>query len=276
MLCLPACYSVSTAVAHAWVHGGQTAAARLAEHCCAQACAAGEPGEQLSRWTAAAGDAKAAQQQAYRSDLSKSRILADVLRTARQRQSMRHKGSGSGDLRRSPSLADLALQFGALEGASGEGADTPAATKARQQSPSPVSPAAAADPLGGSIRQEGALQQADAAPVGLVSGGRPASTGKPPRAPARRVSISARVQVQEVSQGSLGGCCAEHLRGSVLPAGYVGPAFRRKLCLQQGHHLTCLHARQRAESLHDLLLAVVVLLMRSTDRGQLLTGCLAV
>ena len=163
---------------------------------------------------------------------------------------MRHKGSGSGNLQRSPSLADLALQFGALEGASSEGADTAAAIKARQQSPSPVAPAAAADPLGGSIRQEGARQQTDAAPVGLASGGRPASTGKPPRAPARRVSISARVQVQEVSRGSLDGFCAKHLRGSVLPAGYVAPACSRKHCFRQGHHLTCLLARQRAESLH--------------------------
>ena len=141
------------------------------------------------------------QHQAYRADLSKSRILADVLRTAKQRQSMRRKGSG--DLQRSPSLADLALQMGAPEGASSEaaGVATPAATRARQQSPSPVAPAAAADPPGSGARQQGALQQSDAAPAGRDSSERPASTGRPPRAPARRVSISARVQVQEVSTG---------------------------------------------------------------------------
>ena len=173
-------------------------------HSCAQMSAAGEPGAQLSLGTAAAGEGKAAQQQAYRADLSKSRILADVLRTARQRQSMRGKGSGLGDLQRSPSLADLALQIGALEGGSSEAA-APAAIKARQRSPSPVAPAAAADPLGGCTGQQEALQQTDAAPVGLATGGRPASTGKPPRAPARRVSINVRVQVQEVGWGAPGG-----------------------------------------------------------------------
>ncbi len=188
-----------------------------------QLCAAGELEAQLSLWTAAAGDAKTVQQQAYRADLSKSRILADVLRTAKQRQSMRGKGSGS-DLQRSPSLAELALQIGAGEGASSEAA-APAAIKARQQSPSPVAPAAAADPLGGSNRQQGALQQDDAAPVGLASGGRPVSTGKPPRAPARRVSINARVQVQEVSWGSPGGKAVER---QCPVCWHVAPARRAK------------------------------------------------